>query len=148
MNKARKLLRLSLSDLIILDKLTLLFILIRVGLVLLPFRHLRSILSRVARTLPHPQRADEKQVKRIVRMAKAISPYLLGDKPCLTNALAVQFLLVRRGYPSVLRIGVAKRESSVLEAHAWLEHEGKILMGGTDSPQRFTPLPPIAQESR
>ena len=84
----------------------------------------------------------------IVKIAGAISPYLLGDKPCLTNALAVQFLLGRRGYSTVLRIGVAKKDGSALEAHAWLEHEGEVLLGGVDSPQRFTSFPPIAQETR
>jgi hypothetical protein len=35
---------------------------------------------------------------------------------------------------------VAKGKDGVFEAHAWLEAEGKILLGGSDSNQRYTRL--------
>ena len=148
MNKAFKLLRLSPADMMILTKLTVLFVAVRLGLTMLPFRRLRNFLHQLAHAWPHPRRASRRDMARIVGIARAISPYLLGDKPCLTNALVVQFLLERRGYPTVLRIGVAKKDGRALEAHAWLEYEGMVLIGGVDSPQRFTPFPPIAQEMR
>ena len=49
---------------------------------------------------------------------------------CLTQALAAQWLLARFGYPTLLRIGVAKGEEKVLKAHAWLESEGRVVVGG------------------
>jgi hypothetical protein len=44
----------------------------------------------------------------------------LKPMTCLERALALQRLLLRRGAPVKLRIGV-RREGEALEAHAWLE---------------------------
>jgi hypothetical protein len=62
-----------------------------------------------------------------------------GLKTCLAQALAAQVLLTRRGYPALLRIGVAKGERQQLQAHAWVESEGKIVIGGSEL-ERYTPL--------
>jgi hypothetical protein len=48
-------------------------------------------------------------------------------------------LLARRGHPALLRIGVLKGEEGRLEAHAWLESKGRIVIGGSEL-ERFTPL--------
>ena len=64
---------------------------------------------------------------------------------CLTQALALRSLLAADGRPSALRLGVA-RERRGFEAHAWLESEGRILIGGGDV-QRYTPLPTLAREA-
>jgi hypothetical protein len=49
-------------------------------------------------------------------------------------------LLQREGYAPQLRIGVSKAEG--FAAHAWLELEGKVLIGDSDV-ARFTPFPPV-----
>jgi hypothetical protein len=49
---------------------------------------------------------------------------------CLTQALAAQVLLARRGYPALLRIGVVKGDKDNLQAHAWVESEGEVVIGG------------------
>ena len=63
---------------------------------------------------------------------------------CLTQAFAAQILLTRQGYPASLRIGVAKGEGGQFEAHAWVETQGRVVLGG---PQlaRFTPLPTLSE---
>lgn len=58
---------------------------------------------------------------------------------CLTQALAAQLLLSRRGYPSRLRIGVAHAPGDGLRAHAWLESDGLVVLGGSGF-EAFTPL--------
>jgi len=58
---------------------------------------------------------------------------------CLTQALAAHLLLCRRGLTPQLHIGVAKDQRDRLIAHAWVESEGRIVVGGTDL-QRYTPL--------
>lgn len=58
---------------------------------------------------------------------------------CLTQAVAAQYLLRRSGHASELRVGVARGESG-FRAHAWIEHDGRILVGGLGS-AAFTPLP-------
>ena len=62
---------------------------------------------------------------------------MLGNKPCLTQALALQWLLRRRGEKVQVHIGVRKNEDGVFAAHAWLEKEGRVLIGGKISPTKY-----------
>ena len=48
---------------------------------------------------------------------------------CLTQALAAQWLFAWFGHPTLLRIGVAKGSGKPLRAHAWLESEGRVVVG-------------------
>jgi hypothetical protein len=45
------------------------------------------------------------------------------------RAVAAQWLLARHGHPACLRIGVRPRAAAPFEAHAWLEHEGRVIIG-------------------
>jgi hypothetical protein len=47
---------------------------------------------------------------------------------CLTQSLALQFLLTQTGRPAALCIGVAKLSTSPLTAHAWVECAGEVLL--------------------
>jgi hypothetical protein len=67
---------------------------------------------------------------------------------CLIQALAAQTLLHRWGHSTSLRIGIAKGATGQLEAHAWVETQGKIVLGGAEVCARFTPLPPLEGERR
>ena len=58
---------------------------------------------------------------------------------CLTQALSAQLLLSRRGYASLLRIGVTRAPGNQLRAHAWLESNSLIVVGGADV-NAYTPL--------
>ena len=53
---------------------------------------------------------------------------------CLVKALAGQAMLAKRGCASTLRIGMApgRPNGRTLDAHAWLECEGRILIGAHD----------------
>jgi hypothetical protein len=55
-------------------------------------------------------------------------------------------LLSRHSYPTTLRLGVARSPEGRLEAHAWLEHEGDIVIGNLPYLERFTPLPSLEQK--
>lgn len=57
---------------------------------------------------------------------------------CLPRALAAQTMLRRRGIASRLCLGVA-REGGALRAHAWVEVEGRTMVGGAEA-ARFTRL--------
>ena len=52
----------------------------------------------------------------------------LPSMTCLIEAMALQDLLARRGWSAQLRIGVRNHGES-LEAHAWLESGGRVLIG-------------------
>lgn len=58
-----------------------------------------------------------------------------------STSLATQHLLALYGYGAQLRIGVAKVASGKLEAHAWVEYQGKVIIGELQDLSTFTPLP-------
>ena len=113
---------------------------VRAGLWIVPLGRLREALRRCgARMHPRRRPASVEQVVRTVQIASRFVP----AATCLTQALAAQVLLGREGYDSSLRIGVARRERGKLQAHAWVECEGKVVIGQTESLPTFTPLPPL-----
>ena len=59
---------------------------------------------------------------------------------CLTQAIAASMLLRRFGYHAQLCLGVAHGEDGSLRAHAWLEREGRAVLGGAGA-RRLTRLP-------
>jgi len=113
---------------------------IRFGLWLLPVRRVRGITARVARWTGRRTRRDGGpgpiQTGRAVARASACIP----RASCLPQALAVQFLLERRGYSPVLRIGMARGSEGRPAAHAWVEHQGVVILGGGFSPEILLPV--------
>lgn len=73
---------------------------------------------------------------RLVRLAATYGLYRAG---CLPQSLVLRWLLRRQGIAGDLRIGVRK-ESGRFEAHAWVEHQGRVLNDGDDVCRRFAPL--------
>jgi hypothetical protein len=149
--RARKLLALPAADRWLLAQAALLVVAVRLGLWLLPFRIVRRLVSRrVDRHISWPFNALLPRTGRGGRVVRAtpervtwavnvVSQYVPAAA-CLTRALAAEALLAWHGYPAQLRIGVAKGAAGRLEAHAWLEHEGQILIGGAIR-DRYQALP-------
>ncbi|HYF50027.1 MAG TPA: lasso peptide biosynthesis B2 protein [Planctomycetota bacterium] len=48
---------------------------------------------------------------------------------CLSQALALQYLLNREGIGAELKIGVARGSEGEVAAHAWVESHGRVLIG-------------------
>ena len=145
MKPLRRFLRLSRSDQRLLFTSTILLCAIRLGLWLIPFHVLRRFLGKLTRAPRKLSGTDEATVRRIVWAVSALGERVPGS--CLTQALATQVMLRRRGHSANLRIGVALNEKG-LSAHAWLEDQGKIIIGGSQSITRFAPLPPLKEEPR
>src|SRR5215217_8797221 len=141
----RRCLRISTTELWLLVKATLLLEAIKLGIQLLPFRVLRRLLERVAGTPAGLRYTNYPSVDRIAWIVETASRRTPGAKSCLTQALAAQVMLTRRGYPSQLHIGVAKGERGQFKAHAWVESEGKVIMGGSEL-GGFTPLTVLERE--
>ncbi len=59
---------------------------------------------------------------------------------CLTQALATRAMLGRHGVTCTLCFGVAKRDDGMLEAHAWVEHAGRVVIGRVPDMERFARL--------
>jgi len=87
-----------------------------------------------------PQSSEEQVVWAVARA----SHFIPGANRCLPRAMAAHVLLRQAGHSSELRIGVALDERKKLQAHAWVESRGKVIIGDTDL-GRYTPLPPIKE---
>lgn len=118
----------SLSDQRLLMTALVLVVCVRVGLKLLPFRVVRGMVANVKSRYRQPQSQDLQVVTKVSSSVRRVSKYVPGAS-CLTQALATQVLLTRRGQISNLRIGVNKDVEGDFKAHAWVESEGKIIIG-------------------
>ena len=104
------------------------------------FATLRRLVARAARSGGRLTR-DQGVADRVVWAVTVASRYAPGRTTCLTRALTVQGMLARLGYPSRLHVGVVRGPQGAVEAHAWVECAGRILIGGTTSEiGQFTPL--------
>lgn len=115
----------------------------RAGLSLLSFQKLRDLLRKLR--LGATPRCDLSKASawQVVSAVERAAHYLPLRSTCLTKALAAQVLLDWHGLESQLHIGVAKSAEDDLEAHAWLESEGTILIGDLDDLSRYTRLPQL-----
>ena len=75
-------------------------------------------------------------IARIVRLAATYGPYRAN---CLPRAVVLWTLLRRRGLAPDIRIGV-RRTGERLDAHAWVEIDGRPLDDNTAVEDRFSPL--------
>ena len=109
---------------------------IRLLLWVVPFRFARRLVS--ARSAVSSALAQI-PMKRLSWSVQASAKRIPGAS-CLTQALALQRLMVQAGHTADLRIGVAKDGSRGLASHAWLEHEGEILIGDNGDLERYSPI--------
>ena len=118
---------------------------VRFGLWLVPFGTLRRWLIRMTRAKTESLTFNPSAIKRVVWAVTAVSRYVPAAT-CLTQALATQVMLGRRGQLTNLRIGVAKSVRGQLKAHAWLELDGQIVIGEQKDLTRYTPLSSLKEE--
>jgi hypothetical protein len=87
-----------------------------------------------------PHEADPALAGRIAWAVEVASLYV-PKTTCLVKAFAAHELLAREGLPVDLRIGVTKSGGTRFQAHAWVETQGKVVIGG--DPTAYTPLPAL-----
>jgi Transglutaminase-like superfamily len=100
----------------------------RVAILVLPFRHLARLGERSPSAAA--RKLDAINIARIggaMDMAARAVPW---RAVCLPRAVAARLMLTRRGCDSVLHFGVGKSEDGTLNAHAWLEADGTVVVGG------------------
>lgn len=67
--------------------------------------------------------------------AVRVSSRCVPRATCLVQAVALGAMLAQNGEASQLVIGVALQENGTFGAHAWVEWQGRTLIGETASPQ-------------
>lgn len=82
---------------------------------------------------------EETRLDQMSWLIRAAGRYVPGSEKCLSEALVTQVLLRQEGFPALLKIGVTKSQKGKLHAHAWVESEGKVVVGGKNITQ-YTPL--------
>ena len=92
---------------------------------LLPLTSVNRLL-RPRHRAPACCRAEDEEARAL--WAIAVTARHLGCA-CLAQALAARVLLERREFDCRLHLGVGRVDGRV-EAHAWLERGGRVVMGG------------------
>lgn len=121
-----RVLSLSGSEMIFLGRCLLVVAAVRLGLTLLSYNRVRSLVTR----LDARQCASMGELRRVawgVAAAARFVPYAT----CLTQALSGQYILARQGNESKIRIGIERGTGEQLKAHAWLISDNHIVLGGS-----------------
>jgi Transglutaminase-like superfamily len=111
---------------------------IRICLWLIPSKTLKGYISTPE--LPRGDQASNwdtvNELVDYVRFCSRFVPYAT----CLTQALATRSMLRRMGQNCMLKIGVDKDQDHKLLAHAWIEVDGKIIIGKVRDIRRYSIL--------
>ncbi|HMK34282.1 MAG TPA: lasso peptide biosynthesis B2 protein [Desulfomonilaceae bacterium] len=140
MRALRRFLALSRDDRILVARSAMVLMGIWLGLRLFSFKAVLEAVDRPSRRMSYPNRCSRPRLDRIVWAVLAVSWYWPLMMNCLAQALAAKVMLKREGYRTLVRIGVATSESAGLSAHAWLEYNGEVILGGAGS-EDFHALP-------
>jgi hypothetical protein len=112
---------------------------IRLLLLVAPFEAIHRR-TRATRAPAAPARDDG--VIASVAWSVAAAARRIPFATCLSQALAVQFLLARRGIESTLWLGARRTEVGRFSAHAWVQCGGRFVIGGPT--EGFSLFPPLA----
>jgi len=99
---------------------------------------LRSILAFCARA--RPIRATPSSAVAVAWAVTAVARRLPGCNTCLVKALATDVMLRRRGLSSTLHLGVRPPGLGTLDAHAWIDSDGAVVMGALEDLGSYTVL--------
>lgn len=114
---------------------------VRVALCILPSRLSLRLVRRLADVDSGEPRAQRPAAERVAWAVSAASR-VVPRATCLTQAISGQLLLRYYGYAAKICLGVTRTEPGSFLAHAWLERDGRILLGGAES-AAFTRLPAL-----
>jgi hypothetical protein len=112
---------------------------VRLLLGLVPYRRLCRRVEMLTPPRWWNPRADPHRRTRIARAIEAAAA-LVPAASCLTQALASQALLRLCGESAKLCLGVIRGEDDRFAAHAWLESNGSVLIGGLSNLDRYSRL--------
>lgn len=113
---------------------------IRLGLWARSWQQVTHLLSKLSASLSPTPWLKSLTIHQIVNGVQVVSHYSPGQVKCLARAIATTFLMDGAGYSNDLKIGVAKSEAGAIEAHAWVEYQGMVVMGQVERLSEFIPL--------
>jgi hypothetical protein len=119
---------------------------IRLGLWFLPYAYLCRLLQIEPGGVVQGSGSNGAAPERITRALRATSG-LVPCATCLTKALAALVLLRKADCPAQLRIGVTHTTDGKFGAHAWVESNGRIIIGKVPNLRSYTVLSPLESAS-
>jgi hypothetical protein len=134
LRKARTFRRLAPCERTLVLETSLLLIMIRIALRLLPFRRVLQLIGISGLYRTNGRSGTPAQLAWSVRLASRWVP----NSTCLPQALAMYLLLHRYGQFAFLCLGVVSDPK--FEAHAWVECDGRIVFGGWETSKNFTKI--------
>ncbi len=143
MKKIQKFRHLSPSERYLLVKAFLLLNSVRIGFLFLKFPPLQRILGKIGKTRAHKPSELVISIDQIVWAVDTSTRFSPGGAKCLARALTTQTLMQQQGYNSQLRIGVIHQPTEEFQAHAWIEYQGKIVVGMLPDLEKYNTLHPV-----
>lgn len=119
---------------------------VRLALYVLPSRLSLRLVQRLAAVAPITAGSSRIPVMHLARAVEAVSRFV-PQATCLTQAIAGRLLLWLYRYESKLCLGVVKPSDGEFCAHAWLERDGRVLIGGAQA-TGLTRFPSLASKTR
>ena len=127
--KLSDVLRLPVAELVLLAKAWLLLLFSQPGVRLLGIKRLLALMQPGKRSSRGPA-TEGLTPGRLARVLELACRFQRPRPTCLLKALVLQRLLAEHGFETELVIG-AGRSGERLTAHAWLEHQGRVVFGAT-----------------
>lgn len=115
----------------------------RVSLRVLPLRAVYARFDRAQARLALSGACDARCVRDVAIAVRRVGRLVPGAT-CLPQALSMRAMLARRGVVGELRLGVARNKLGVVEAHAWVEVDGCVVIGNLPDLSRFQRLAEVA----
>lgn len=144
MDKLARFLRLSWSDQILLCQAAFRMSLVSLAVRLLPFSWWRSRLD--PGPLSRSSGSGDDQASRIVWAVEVAARHVPGVT-CLVQSVVGLEMLRQAGYQAEIQVGINGTPEQPLRAHAWVESEGRILLGGERSASQYIPLSSSARST-
>ena len=117
-----------------------------VAIAILPFRNLGLLAARPIRGQKPPAQLRLEKVRQIRWAILAAAKRVPWRAVCFQQGLAAQFMLRRRGIPSVLYYGAAQDDRTGLSTHVWVR-DGDLNVVGGEIAYRFAILATFPPQS-
>jgi hypothetical protein len=142
MKKINKFLKLSSKDKCLLVEALLLLAVVTAGLFFFPFDFFMKQIDRLAKRKKESIPTKNFDSGKITWAVTQMSRYIPHAR-CLSKAITVKILLICHEDPVQLRIGIKKITNNSISAHAWVEHQGKIIIGNLSDLNQYHILAPL-----
>jgi Transglutaminase-like superfamily len=143
MKKIQKFLYLEPSERYLLIETFLMLNFIRICFLTVKFPTLQSLLNRISRFNSSENFRSDELIDKIVWRVEVSTSLSPGGAKCLARALVVHTMMERAGFNPILQIGVTDNPLKNFQAHAWVEYEGKIIIGNLPDLKKYSVLHPI-----